>query len=148
MEEGRHRRELSVLMCKEHCGSTGDSALHCAQYRKHNKTQHQIVATWMLGEEGKFLGNQTSLIWLFRKPFVLMPWAVVYYSWSIALGNYCIIWKKAEVIIILRKIIYPFSGLGTIFFSRSIILLSAVKQVNRQNIRNNAFSIMLFLTGE
>lgn len=104
MVKGRHWRELSILMHKEHGGRTGEGALHHAQHREHNESKHQIVATWMRGEEawGKFLGNQTSLIWLCRKPFVLMPWAVMYYSWSIALGNYCIIWKKAKVIIILK----------------------------------------------
>lgn len=59
MVKGRHWRELSILMHKEHGGRTGEGALHHAQHREHNESKHQIVATWMRGEEawGKILGK-------------------------------------------------------------------------------------------
>lgn len=111
MANRRHRRKLKLFSMQGKHGRTDDSALQCRQCRDYEKSKHQIGAMWLLGEEArnKSLGDQTLLIWLFRKPFVLMPCAVLvmYYSSPMILHSYCIIWKKVKIVIVLRKITFP-----------------------------------------
>lgn len=137
------RQSWNIMMGKEDYGRTDDSALRSGKHR--DQEQHQIVGMW-LGEEARnnSLGKQASLIWMFRKPFFFMLGAilVMYYLLPMTLCNYCIIWKKTKIAIILREITFPivnFRNLNIYIISRSIMLLCeihAAKQVNRQNVRN------------